>query len=282
MIAVLLATYNSEKYLCEQIESLLRQTYQDFVVYVRDDCSTDRTPLILEDYAKNYPNKFKIIDNGCKSLRAYGNFVELLKCVEASYYMFCDHDDVWLPNKIEVSMSLMKETEAKSPYIPILVHTDMRVVDQNLITIDESFWHYTKLLPNHVSFQELVCCNSVNGCTILMNVKAKDVSIPHVKNAKMHDMLVAQCVAANDGIVVAVTQPTVLYRQHLDNVVGAHERNSIYYFEKFHDIKKVVKDNIEWWTNSKKIKYYSFFSFLMTKIRVNYLKIMKYKYGKNI
>lgn len=278
-IAILLATYNSSKYIREQIDSLLSQTYKDFIIYVRDDCSTDKTPIILQDYKNRYPERFVIVDNEGKSLRAYHNFVELMYKVESPYYMFCDHDDVWLSDKIEVSMARMQQESLNHTDKPIIVHTDMMVVDQNLNIINESFWSYTKLLPKHVRFKDLVCCNSVNGCTVLLNNKAKQVALQNVDNATMHDMLVAQSVAANGGIVAAVMQPTVLYRQHIDNVVGAHERNREYYIKKAHNLKAVWKDNINWWQMSRRIRKYSFLSYMLTKVKINMIKILKYKVG---
>lgn len=278
-IAILLATYNSELYIKAQIDSLFAQTYTNWVLYIRDDLSTDSTSSIIKEYADRYPNKVKVIENNGKSLKAYRNFIELLKAVDSEFYMFCDHDDVWLSDKIEVSMARMQQESLNHMDKPIIVHTDMMVVDQNLNIINESFWSYTKLLPKHVRFKDLVCCNSVNGCTVLLNNKAKQVALQNVDNATMHDMLVAQSVAANGGIVAAVMQPTVLYRQHIDNVVGAHERNREYYIKKAHNLKAVWKDNINWWQMSRRIRKYSFLSYMLTKVKINMIKILKYKVG---
>ena len=255
MIAILLATYNSGPYIKEQIDSILAQTYKEWKLVVRDDLSTDNTVEIIKEYIGRYPDKISILDNHGESKRAYLNFVELLKNVESEYYMFCDHDDVWLPNKIELSIQRMKEVEKLDT--PVVVHTDMKVVDQDLNVINDSFWRYSRLLPDHVTFKELALCSSVNGCTMLFNYKAREVALPHVAHATMHDMLVAQSTAANQGVVSAVKVPTVLYRQHVDNVVGAHERN---------------KSNIRDWKLSSGISYYSFLSYLITKVRVSYYR----------
>lgn len=279
MIAILLATYNSQNFLAEQIDSIFGQTYKDWVLYVRDDGSTDNTINIVKKYMIKYPNKVYLIDNEGKSLRAYLNFMALAEKVDADYYAFCDHDDVWLYDKLEVSFNRMRTLEAVNPDKPILVHTDMRVVDQNLNVINNSFWAYTKLLPGKTSFVELVCCNSVNGCTILFNKKAKKIALQHVEHATMHDMLLAQTVAASGGIVSAVNKPTVLYRQHIDNVVGAHERNYEYYKNKANNIKAVYEDNLNWWHLSRQIKDYSLACYLFVKLKINIYKVLKYKIG---
>ena len=270
MITILLATYNSGLYIKEQIDSILAQTYSDWKLVVRDDLSTDNTIEIIRDYVNRYPDKILMLDNRGESKRAYLNFVELLKNVESEYYMFCDHDDVWLPDKIELSIKRMKEVE--KPDTPVVVHTDMRVVDQNLNIINESFWKYSRLLPDHVTFKELALCSSVNGCTMLFNHKAREVALPHVAHATMHDMLVAQSTAANSGIVSAVKVSTVLYRQHVDNVVGAHERNMSFYKEKLKSFGQTVKNNIRDWRLSSGISHYSFISYLITKARVSYYR----------
>ena len=109
MITILLATYNSSRYIRELIDSILNQTYKEWNLVVRDDLSKDDTVAIISEYIKQHPSKISILDNHGESKRAYLNFVELLKNVESEYYMFCDHDDVWLPNKIELSIKRMKE-----------------------------------------------------------------------------------------------------------------------------------------------------------------------------
>ena len=266
--AILLATYNSEKYIGAQIDSLLQQTYKDWILYVRDDCSTDKTPDILSKYKNLYPNKIMILDNYGQSLKAYRNFVDLLQRVESDYYLFCDHDDVWLPNKVEISINRIIELERQYTSKPIIVHTDMKVVDQNLNVICDSFWKYSNLLPDHTKFEEMVLCNSANGCAMMFNDKAKTVALPNVSFATMHDMLVNQSVAASNGIISAIKIPAVLYRQHIDNVVGAKKRDLKYYVHKIKNIQILLKDNVLCYKNANRIRPISIMSFLFTKIKI--------------
>lgn len=274
MIAILLATYNSAPYIKEQLDSILDQTYKDWRVVVRDDLSNDNTVDIIKDYQKCYPDKFFLLDNRGESKRAYLNFVELLKNVESEYYMFCDHDDVWLPDKIKLSMQRMKEVE--KPNTPVIVHTDMKVVDKDLNLIHESFWEYSRLLPERTSFKEMVVCNSANGCAMLFNQKAKEVSLPNIPFATMHDKLLNQSVTANGGILSPIYTPTVLYRQHGNNVVGASKRDLKYQLRKLKNIGNIIRQNYTSWKLSKKIKKYSFASYLLVKTKVIILKIRKY------
>lgn len=272
-VTILLATYNSERYIREQLDSLFAQTFQDWQLVVRDDLSTDKTLDIIKEYQNRYPGRIRVLDSEGKSLRAYGNFYELLSRVESDYYMYCDHDDVWLPNKIELSIKRMKEIEEVHPDLPIIVHTDMRVVDGNLNSLSESFWKYSRLLPEHTEFKELVLCNSVNGCTMLFNRKAREVALPHVEHATMHDMLVTQSVAAKGGVISPIYMPTVLYRQHVDNVVGAHERNKSFYAAKVKSLGQTLRNNYRDWQLASQIKYFSYWSYWWTKVRVSYYRM---------
>lgn len=274
-IAILLATYNSELFIKEQINSIINQTYSDWVLYVRDDCSTDSTPAILKEYENKYPEKIVVLDNRSESLRAYLNFVELMKKVDSKYYMFCDHDDIWLDRKIEYSIEKMKELEGIHPNKPIVVHTDMYVVDNDMNIMSDSFWKYSKFMPDHVSFVELVLCNSVNGCTMLFNDLAKQVSINNVIYGRMHDTLVAQSVAAYGGIIEGIPQKTVYYRQHRCNVVGAKKVGVSTYLNKLKKIKKVYQDNVTNFKMANGIARIPLYYYIYTKIKVILLKLSR-------
>ena len=126
-IAILMATYNGEKYLGEQIDSLLAQTYKDWHLYIHDDGSTDNTNAILQEYAQKHSNIHVLEYESQRG--AMRNFLSLLQRVEADYYMFCDQDDVWLKEKVELSFEEMKRQEAACQGKPIIVYTDLYVTD---------------------------------------------------------------------------------------------------------------------------------------------------------
>ena len=136
-VDVLLATYNGEKYLKEQIDSILNQTYQNINLIISDDNSNDSTRKILEEY-KKIDNRIKIYLQD-KNLGYIKNFEFLLTKVESNYYMLSDQDDVWLPEKIEKSMKTLKEKNAD------LVFGDLEVVDEKLNTIYPSFGDFMLL-----------------------------------------------------------------------------------------------------------------------------------------
>ena len=136
-IAILMATYNGEKYLREQIDSLLNQTCQDWHLYVHDDGSKDGTVNIVKSYAERYPDKVTLLDYPPQG-GACRNFLSLLEKAEARYYMFCDQDDVWLPEKIALSLEEMKRQEALHLQKPVVIHTDLHIVDDKLTVIGKA------------------------------------------------------------------------------------------------------------------------------------------------
>ncbi len=226
-IDILLATYNGQAYLREQIDSILAQSNQDWQLLIRDDASDDDTLSIIKDYVTRYPDRVKLIEDNSGHLGASLNFQRLLENSITEYIMFCDQDDVWLPNKIEATLKLMKTTEKSYPDKPILVHTDLRVVDSQLKTIATSTWRYQKTPPETGNdFNKVMLQNVATGCTIMINEKAKVVSLPIPKEAVMHDWWIAINVAKH-GEIVYIPDQLVLYRQHLNNAVGAKKATKI-------------------------------------------------------
>ena len=224
MIAVLMATYNGEKYLEEQFDSLLNQTYKDFICYIHDDGSNDGTLKIINKYIKDYPDKFCYID-GEKTGSSMNNFFFLLSMVEADYYMFCDQDDVWLPDKIKKTYLKVLDEEKKNVDKPILAFCDMKVVDKDLNVISNSFVKYNMLDVQNLEFNRLIVQNSVAGCTSMFNRIARDEGIKYKQTNSpecimIHDWWIALVCAAM-GKVTFVREALMLYRQHGDNNVGA-------------------------------------------------------------
>ena len=170
MITILMAAYNGGRYVAEQIESLLRQTEQDFVLRVRDDCSTDDTYSILCGYAAKYPGKIFVERNPENSGGAKWNFLQLTAAYQDDYVMLCDQDDVWLPNKIELSLQAMRAAEKqRGSQTPILVHTDLRVIDDQMHVIGESLNEMLGLYTENGSLPLQTIQNTVTGCTAMYN-----------------------------------------------------------------------------------------------------------------
>lgn len=265
-IAVLLATYNSENYLRVQINSLLCQTYPKFTLYIRDDGSSDSTLQIVKEYCTIHSNII-LLEDSFKGRKAMYSFIWLLEHTKASYYMFCDHDDYWLPDKIEKTLAKMKQNELLNPNKAIVVNTDLQVVDEELKVIEPSFWKYSKINPAILStFNYLSVCNSFTGCTMMINDYAKQLALPISNKAIMHDIWIALCVSAQNGVLVYLDEATILYRQHGNNVVGASEFGKKYLLLKFMSLKEVVSQNRRYFGMVRAIKKYPVIKYIWFKL----------------
>lgn len=221
LIEILLATYNGECWLQELLDSLKAQTSQEWTILARDDGSTDGTLDILRRFELSNPELVRIIQ-GPKSLPGpMGNFAALIEASSAPYVMFCDQDDVWLPEKIQRLLDVMQKTERECPDdTPVLVHSDLRVVDRNLKVIANSFWDYQYLNRGKSVFGRLLVENVVTGCASILNRALINAAMPIPQEAIMHDWWMA-LVASAFGKIVPIDDPLVLYRQHGDNNLGA-------------------------------------------------------------
>lgn len=221
MIDVLLATYNGGKYLPELLESLDRQSFTDWRLIAGDDGSTDDTVALLEAWGRRNPGKLRWREGGT-GLGACRNFAALMEVSDAPYFMFCDQDDVWLPEKMAMLLERMQAAEETyGRQTPIVVHSDLIVTDEKLNTISESFWRGQRLLwPDFEKpWKTLVLQNVVTGCAMIGNSALRDASLPIAPNAMMHDWWIALTAAAF-GRVVPLEAATVLYRQHGTNAIG--------------------------------------------------------------
>ncbi len=237
-INILMATYNGSKYVSQQIDSILAQSFQNYHLIVSDDGSKDDTSKILDEYAKKYPEQITHHCSGRKFGCAQKHFMYLLtQFHDAPYIMFCDQDDYWHPDKVQKTYEKMKQIEG-DPAIPAMVHTDLRVVDGDLNEIDPSFMHYSKLNGELMNLQRLLVQNVVTGCTMMINRSLAELSVttPETVDMRMHDWWIA-ILATTMGNVGFLNEATMDYRQHGNNVVGAKNTRSVsYMFGK-------VKDN---------------------------------------
>lgn len=243
-VEILLATYNGECYLREQLDSLLNQDYDNWIVRACDDASTDGTYRILEEYQEQYPEKFILTKNEQGFGTAKKNFMYLIQNSTCDYVMCCDQDDVWLPNKIRVTLDAMKNSEHGD--LPILIHTDLKVVDSELNVISESFFEHSNF-RKEFKLNEILIQNFVTGCTIMMNRPMVELMsrVEDCNRILMHDW-VASVLATAVGKVVFVDMPTMLYRQHAINSVGAKKYGFALFVSKIKEskMKKSIMDTM--------------------------------------
>ena len=242
-IAILMATYNGEKYICQQIDSILSQTCKDWELYIHDDGSTDNTIAAVESYVEKYPDKIHLIDGKSTGGAKY-NFFYLFGQVEAPYYMTCDQDDVWLDKKIELTYDKMLTIENKAD-VPCLVYTELRVVDSELNTIADTMSEYQSLDCHKRTINQFILQKSVTGCTMMVNMALRDkmLHITDIDNTIMHDWWAA-LVAAQFGKTAFIDEPTILYRQHGDNSLGALGINKLSYIVRRVWQKKQIQESM--------------------------------------
>ena len=246
-LQILMATYNGGQFLAPQLDSILAQSMTNWTLLIRDDGSDDGTTEIIKAYRNLHTGKITVIDDGLGNLGPKGNFAKLLESADADYILFSDQDDVWLPNKIELSVSGMKKLEdAAGKACPLLVHTDLIVTDNGLSPIADSLWKFQKMDPRCGNrLERLFIGNVVTGCTTIINKRLRDIALPVPPEAIMHDWWLA-LVAAAFGSIGHLPEKTVLYRQHALNEVGARSWDANYLVRKvirFFDDKQ-LKENL--------------------------------------
>jgi glycosyltransferase involved in cell wall biosynthesis len=220
-VAILMATYNNAAFLAAQVESIRAQTFGDWQLFIQDDRSTDDTRAVAERCRQLDPQRILLLANA-DNLGAKGNFSRLLAKVSAPYLMFCDGDDVWEPWKVERSLALFRRYEARfGPSLPLLLHTDLAVVDRELAPLSPSLWRMQGMDPrSSLAFHRNLVANCAAGCTILINRPLQRLALPVPAAAIMHDWWL-MLVASAFGQVIYLEQASIRYRQHGSNAVGA-------------------------------------------------------------
>jgi glycosyltransferase involved in cell wall biosynthesis len=238
-----MAAYNGEKYIGEQIESILNQTYNDWTLVIKDDRSTDGTLRIAKDYAKMYPYKIKVLTHEVNTGNASDNFFSLLQHADSDYIMFADDDDVWASEKMSMSIKKMEHLETKYGLDkPFLVHSDLEVVDSKLQRVSKSLFAWQRLDWKHNSLNYLLAQNIVTGCTMMVNKHLLNMIGEPPKNAIIHDWWFA-LVAAAFGKIGFIESQIVKYRQHGMNQIGAKNAKSIrYYFKRLRSMGQTKKE----------------------------------------
>lgn len=237
-IALLLATFNGGKFLSEQLDSLLHQSFTQFEIYIRDDGSTDNTLSIIKEYETNYKNIHYLYDS--VNHRGPGrSFMWLLENVEADLFLFCDQDDVWQPNKVQELVSHILQYDIN---IPCLVHSDATVVDENLNILHQSFWKMMRKRPELSGNINYLCAYPcITGCTMIINNMAKKIGLKNY-NGMIHDKWLAFKIVSSGGTIGYIDKPLMYYRQHQGNAIGARAQSLI---SRILNIRTSIVGNLE-------------------------------------
>jgi len=219
-IDVLMATWNGSRFIEQQLESLFKQTLQSFRLIVRDDGSSDSTLQIIESFRSRQPERVFVRRNSAR-LGACRTFSLLAEESRAPYFAFCDQDDVWRTDKLELQLDAVKHVEAKyGDHTPIIVFSDTELIGPNNRRLAVSMWKMKHIDPHRASLGAMLVQNLVTGCTVLGNHSLLRQGLPIPEEAQMHDSWLGLVTAAF-GLLVPLDETTVGYRQHEQNELGA-------------------------------------------------------------
>jgi len=189
---------------------------------VRDDGSSDQTVMLVTELAKQ-DSRIQLIEDDKGSQGVIGNFALLMEIAlakAAEYVFFVDQDDIWMQDKMKIMLGAMQELELSFSDTPLLVHSNLEVVDEQLARVSPSFAQYSRLSPTTANLGVLFCQNQVTGCATLINRKVLELALPLPQGVVMHDWWLA-LISAACGKIAYIPNTLVKYCQHGGNVLGA-------------------------------------------------------------
>lgn len=221
-VEVVLATCNGEHFLEPQLESLASQSLRPKRVLVYDDCSTDGTVAILQRWALAQPNWIELLPSSSVRLGPIAAFQLLLQNSSAAYVALCDQDDLWLPQRLEQGLALLKTAEDTSPggsKLPLLLHSDGQLIDAMNRNLNSTLWQWHGASARMPSLRRLALRNQVTGCTILLNRTLLRRALPIPPEAVMHDWWLALIACAYGGLI-GCPEVLIKHRRHGANASG--------------------------------------------------------------
>ena len=225
---VLLSSYNGARFIGEQIESIRGQSFRDWRLLIRDDGSSDDTLSIVRNYAA-LDKRIEVLSDNRGNVGPWASFALLLSAAastDARYVFLSDQDDVWNPTKMDAQLESIRSAEkSHGASHPILAHSDLEVVGENLMPIHQSYRHLQGVSHNFKDpLRTLLIHNGMVGCTIAINRALLDIALP-IPPGVHHDWWLGICASAT-GTVLNTGERTVRYRQHASNVIGARPRHA--------------------------------------------------------
>lgn len=211
---IIMPTFNGEKYINEQIMSILNQTYKDFILYIFDDKSTDNTIEVIKKIS-SLDSRINLIINKEKK-GVLKNINDALSTIKANYYFLSDQDDIWLPEKLEKQLKILKKE------LCIMTFTNLLLVDEKGQSLNTDFWTTQGIDPKLAQKPEYIAIKTmVTGCTMAFNSSLLDFALPISEKATMHDHWLS-IIASSIGKIIPIEEQLVHYRQHSKNIIGAY------------------------------------------------------------
>lgn len=290
-VSILLGTYNGELYIQRQLDSIRAQTYQNWVLYVSDDGSVDRTLEIIKSFARELPpGKVNILQGPHKGFAQ--NFLHLLKnkSIQSPYYAFCDQDDIWLEEKLNVALNALKSTHSKANNHYQLYGSRTTLVDEN-----EKYFGESPLFRRGFNIENALVQSYAGGNTMVFSRGVKEIfeNINDQLNIISHDWLLYIAVTALNGVIIYDDKSYILYRQHTNNLVGSNKgfSSKLNRFKKIysgeyklwnkhnHEFLKMISDSIPA-INAKTVSFYYERSTSPLARAINFLKSGVYRQAK--
>ncbi|MFP2516781.1 glycosyltransferase family 2 protein [Buttiauxella agrestis] len=236
LIDIALATYNGELYIREQIESIINQTYRNWRLLISDDNSTDSTVAIITELMDK--DERIILVSTARQGGVVRNFNNALLATTTEFVVLSDQDDIWPVDRLEKMMAKIESIENENPTKPILVFTDLTLVNESNDLIAPSFYMANKIGPlSNMKDNNLLWRSTVYGCSTIMNRNLLNVTLPIPDFALMHDHWLALVANQNNGLYY-YNYASVRYRQHANNVVGGSNKNLMH---KIRVLRKSIK-----------------------------------------
>ena len=222
-VQILLATYNGERFLREQLDSILNQEYKIWEILIHDDGSKDNTILILKEYQNNYPKKIRLLIDQKIFSSASKNFFHLIqnRSREANLYCLCDQDDIWHKSKLRLIIEKYNSLDYKKP---TLIHSDLSLIDSKGKLLEKSHNKLIKYQKNIITKETSLYYNPVPGCSMSINSTLAD-RISYCKSMVMHDWWILLNAVYENSTIFYIKSPLVNYRQHSENVLGYKKIN---------------------------------------------------------
>jgi glycosyltransferase involved in cell wall biosynthesis len=224
-VQILLATYNGENFLREQLDSIINQEYKFWELLIHDDGSNDNTIVILNEYQNNFPNKIRLLIDKKIFSSASKNFFHLIenRSREVSLYCLSDQDDIWHKSKLKFIVERYNTKEDKEP---LLIHSDLSLIDDKGKLLENSHNKLINHQKNSITKNTTLYYNAVPGCALSINSALAD-KISYNKNMVMHDWWILLSAIYENTNVIYIDFPLVKYRQHSGNVLG-YKKNNIF------------------------------------------------------
>lgn len=238
LISIAMATYNGEKFLKKQLDSIYTQTYTNIEVVVTDDCSNDRTVDILKEYKEKYGLRYFVNEQNLSFVK---NFEKAISLCKGEYIALSDQDDIWLPTKIQELITHIGDN--------LLIHSDAYLIDESDNIFSNSYQDYSRKMVHPLSLVDTIINGYITGCTSMFSKHLLKDIMPFPPNLYVHDKWIA-CNAFYYNKIVYYDKPLVQYRQHSSNFIGAQDMGNVSYLEQ---IKKYLKQRKN---KDNNIKYY--------------------------